>query len=237
MASHELHTPLTPLQLQLQALQRALAAREDAGVQPLAAKLDTALRQVRRLSRLVDDLLDVSRIVAGRLELHREGTDLAELTWELVERYEEQARSAGCAVRVEAHGPAHGQWDRLRVEQVLVNLLSNALKYGQGQPVEIKVTSDADAVTWRITDHGIGIAPEHRQRIFGRFERAVSARSYGGLGLGLYISHQIVQVHGGTLQVWSELGVGSTFAVTLPRGPRPAVDAARSQATRMPAHA
>lgn len=219
VASHELHTPLTPLQLQLQTLKRALETPERATAGELTLKLESALRQVKRLSRLVDDLLDVSRITAGRLALQREEVELVELTRELVERFGEQAEAAGCSFHIAATGPVSGAWDRFRLEQVLVNLLSNALKYGAGRPVEIEVAARGGEATWLIRDHGIGIAPENLQRIFGRFERAVSARSYGGLGLGLFIAHQIVQAHGGTLQVWSEPGAGATFTVTLPQQP------------------
>jgi signal transduction histidine kinase/HAMP domain-containing protein len=219
VASHELHTPLTPLQLQLQTLKRALATRGSATSSELTLKLESALRQVKRLSRLVDDLLDVSRITAGRLSLQREEMDLAELTRELVERFGEQAEAAGCAVHIDAPGLVSGAWDCFRLEQVLVNLLSNALKYGAGRPVDIQVVADGGLATWSIRDQGIGIAPEHLQRIFGRFERAVSARAYGGLGLGLFIAHQMVHAHGGTLRVWSQPGAGSTFTVTLPQHP------------------
>jgi signal transduction histidine kinase len=120
-------------------------------------------------------------------------------------------------VTLSAPGPAVGQWDRLRLEQVVTNLLSNAIKYGEGKPVEVEVAGDAVAVTLRVRDHGIGIAPEDRRRIFERFERAVSADHYGGFGLGLWICRQVVEVFEGTIDVASAPGQGSTFVVTLPR--------------------
>jgi PAS domain S-box-containing protein len=227
VASHELHTPR---QLQLQVLERALAAR--ASPEQLAPKMRKAVGQVRRLSRLVDDLLDVSRIVAGKLPLQPEEVDLLQLTDEVVERFSDQAAQAGCHVRVHRPEPRAegrggdpgtvGRWDRLRLEQVLTNLLTNALKYGAGKPVDITVELDGGRgaegeVTWRIRDRGIGIAPEALARIFGRFERAVSARAYGGLGLGLYISQQIMRAHGGHIEVQSHPGEGSTFTAHLPR--------------------
>jgi signal transduction histidine kinase len=109
-----------------------------------------------------------------------------------------------------------GRWDRLRLEQVLTNLLTNALKYGAGRPVDVEVGSAEGQALWRIRDRGIGIPPEALGRIFGRFERAVSARAYGGLGLGLYISQQIVRAHGGRIEVQSRVGEGSVFSAHLP---------------------
>jgi PAS domain S-box-containing protein len=219
VASHELRTPLTPLQLQLQLVRGALAsggAQRDPA--RYAGKLDNALAQVRRLVRLVDDLLDTARLVAGKLQLHREEVDLVELTRELLERFGEHARAAGCALSLEApERPLVGVWDRMRLEQVLTNLLSNAIKYGPRAPVEVRVGEEGGRAVWSVRDHGIGVAPESLGRIFGRFERAVSAREYGGLGLGLYISYEIVQSHGGELRVESTLGEGSLFTLALPR--------------------
>jgi signal transduction histidine kinase len=118
-----------------------------------------------------------------------------------------------------------GRWDRLRVEQVLMNLLSNAFKYGSGQPIDVVVTSDGTTAKLTVTDHGIGIAAVDQRRIFDRFERASSAIHFGGLGLGLFITRQIVEALGGTIGVTSELGEGSTFTVELPlSGPANAHD-------------
>jgi PAS domain S-box-containing protein len=223
VASHELHTPLTPLRLHLQTLQRALAASADGISASLMPKVDKALRQVKRLSQLVDDLLDVSRLTSGRLRLRWEDVDLLELTRDLVERFAEQARAAGCPLRLTTEGAPVGHWDRMRLEQVLTNLVSNALKYGVGQPVELHVAASGGRAYWSIRDHGIGIAARDLDRIFGRFERAVSTRQYGGLGLGLYISREIVRAHGGNIQVESEPGAGARFTVELPLEPAPDV--------------
>jgi PAS domain S-box-containing protein len=220
VASHELHTPLTPLRLHLQTLQRTLATRGDGvGTSHLMPKVDKALAQVRRLSQLVDDLLDVSRLTSGRLRLRLELVDLVELTRDLAERFTEQARAAGCTLRVTTSGPTTGQWDRMRLEQVLTNLITNALKYGVGHPVELHVTSAGGRARWSIRDQGIGIAPEDLERIFGRFERAVSTRQYGGLGLGLYISREIARAFGGDIHVESQPGAGAIFTLELPLEP------------------
>jgi signal transduction histidine kinase len=126
--------------------------------------------------------------------------------------------------------PVTGMWDRLRLDQVVTNLTSNALKYGEGQPIEIVVTCDRDWVRLQVTDHGIGIAPHHQSRVFERFERAVSDRRFVGFGLGLWITTRIVQELGGTMSLRSDLGAGSTFSVNLPCAPRTASapDARRS---------
>ncbi|HYO73428.1 MAG TPA: ATP-binding protein [Archangium sp.] len=220
VASHELHTPLTPLRLHLQTLQRALAASGDGvGTGRLMPKVDKALAQVRRLSQLVDDLLDVSRLTSGRLRLRLEQVDLVELTRDLAERFSEQARAAGCTLCVTTAGPTTGQWDRMRLEQVLTNLITNALKYGAGHPVDLHVSSSGARARWSIRDQGIGIAPEDLERIFGRFERAVSTRQYGGLGLGLYISREIARASGGDIHVESQPGAGAVFTLELPLEP------------------
>jgi signal transduction histidine kinase len=124
---------------------------------------------------------------------------------------------AGCTVNVNAPEALRGLWDRARLEQVVTNLLTNAARYGHGKPIDISLAQDGEAVRLVVRDHGIGIAPEDQQRIFERFERA-SSRNFGGLGLGLYIARQIVEAHGGTIRVSSELGVGSSFTVELPLG-------------------
>jgi PAS domain S-box-containing protein len=225
IASHELKTPLTPLQLQLDSLSAALRSPEpDRDL--LNRRLETANRQTRRLTKLVENLLDVSRISAGRLSLERESCDLTKLAGEIAERFGADAATAGCRVGVHADQPVVGQWDRLRLEQVLSNLLANALKYGAGKPIEIEVDRDAGAARLTIIDHGIGISAEDRSRIFGRFERAVPLTHYGGMGLGLYIARQIVDAHGGSIVVDSAPGRGATFTVLLPfaatPGERPA---------------
>lgn len=219
IASHELRTPLTALQAHLQGILRGLHRRDvPLEAQSLEPRIETALRQTRRLARLVGELLDVARISAGKMQLEREPFDLAELAAELAERFREEAERAGCTLVVEAPAGVTGCWDRNRVEQVVTNLLSNAIKYGAGQPVQLQVVPSGEGVQLVVRDRGIGIPRDAQTRIFGRFERASSERHYGGLGLGLYITQEIVTAHGGQIRVHSEPGAGSAFQVELPRG-------------------
>jgi anti-sigma regulatory factor (Ser/Thr protein kinase) len=181
------------------------------------AGLAAAERQTRRIAKLVASLLDVSRITAGRLDLEVEEVDLATVVQEVLSRHEEELQAAGCALTVRCAGPAVGTWDRLRLDQVVTNLVSNAVKYGAGRPVEVLVRADDHTATLMVRDHGIGIPPEHQKRIFDRFERVVSGRHYGGFGLGLWIVRQIVEAFGGSIDVASQPGEGSTFTVQFPR--------------------
>ncbi|WP_211194294.1 PAS domain-containing sensor histidine kinase [Pyxidicoccus fallax] len=217
VASHELNTPLTSLTLNVQALRRDLEGRSAATPEALGAKVMAVQRQLTRLSSLVRELLDVSRITAGRLRLEREELDLAALTREMVPRFSEELARAGCELRLDAPGPATGHWDRLRLEQVLQNLLSNAIKYGRGKPIELRVGADDEQAWLVVRDEGMGIPPEGQARLFQRFERLASERHYGGLGLGLWIVKQIVDALEGRIRVESAPGQGSTFTVELPR--------------------
>ena len=214
IASHELRTPLTPLRLQVQILRRLVVNGGALARDKVSGSLDTLERQTERLARLVGDLLDVSRITAGKLTLHRERLDLAELAREVVERYAGASQSR-IALQTEI---APGNWDRARLEQVATNLLANAIKYGQEKPIDVTVALRDQTALLVVRDRGIGIAPEDVERIFGRFERAASAASYGGLGLGLYIAQQIAAAHGGRIAVESAPEQGATFTVALPAG-------------------
>jgi signal transduction histidine kinase len=198
-------------------LQRLLANRTrnplDEGRQQ--ATLARCAKQVERLTVLVDNLLDVSRITSGRLRLELEDFDLYEVIRDVVGRFGEQSDLAGSAVEVVGRS-VRGRWDRLRLEQVITNLLGNALKYGAKKPVIIRIEANASTVKVVVHDHGIGIEPDKMNHIFDRFARAVSSRSYGGLGLGLYIARQIVEAHEGAIRVASTPGKGSIFTVELP---------------------
>ena len=173
-------------------------------------------RQVARLEKLTTELLDVSRITSGRLELHREHFDLVVLVREIVERFRaDQARGASSIV-FESDPSVVGEWDPFRIDQVASNLVVNAIRYGEGKPVHVSVHAADDAARIIVRDEGIGIAADHKERIFERFERAVSSSNYGGLGLGLWIARQVVDAHDGGIDVDSEPGRGATFTVTLP---------------------
>jgi len=186
-------------------------------VEALGPRIITSERQVERLTALINSLLDISRITAGRLDLDLEPVDFAAVVRDAAARFREDLARAGCSLEIQTDGPCVGEWDKVRLEQVVTNLLSNAAKYGSSRPVEVTVSGDGPTAVLSIRDHGIGIPPEHRSRIFERFERAVSDRHYGGLGLGLWIVRQIVEALGGSIRVESETGEGSTFTVLLPK--------------------
>jgi signal transduction histidine kinase len=217
VASHELKTPLTPLSLRLQMLAAETARQPDSPyVQKVRDSVELGRRQVAKLSTLIGDLLDVSRIVAGRLRLEWEEGDMAAIVREVISRYEAQATRAGSPLSLEAPSTLPGRWDVMRLEQVVTNLVDNAIKYGAGRPIHLRLTAEGSHATLAVRDEGIGIAPEHLSRIFERFARAVSERNYGGLGLGLYISRTLVEAMGGEIRVQSTPGQGATFTVRLP---------------------
>jgi signal transduction histidine kinase len=229
VASHELRTPVTALQLQIQLLQRS--AHRLAGEVPkhFATKVDGLDRQTRRIALLVNELLDVSRMRLGKLELRYEELDLAEVVREGADHLREEVGRTGSTLQLDL-APSPGRWDRLRLEQVLANLVVNAAKFGKGKPILVRVDGGTTHARLRVTDQGMGIAPEHHARVFERFERAVPATNFGGLGLGLYIARQIVEAHGGEIAVESVAGEGATFRVELPRAPPPAGPSAEGRA-------
>jgi signal transduction histidine kinase len=212
LAAHELKTPLTSLLLRIQKLGRSLGERAPVSADPArdAAALE---RLVKRIGRLVDDLLDVSRMASEKVLLEVEHVDLVALTREIVERLPESQQAL---ISVDAAAaPAVGRWDRLRVDQVVTNLVSNALKYGNHKPVNVTIELAQESARLVVRDRGVGIAEEDMKRIFERFER-VATMHVSGFGVGLWIVRQLVRSMGGTVEVTSRLGAGATFVVELP---------------------
>lgn len=218
IASHELRTPLTPLKMQIQGVARLLDVDKGQNLsqERLVRMIETSDRQITRLSVLIDDLLDVTRISAGKLSLNKEHFSIKEMITEVVAQYSHQFKYSQSPVEVKVDEDIIGHWDKVRIEQVIINLLTNAAKYAPKKPVLTTVTKDGAKIKIQVTDQGPGISPENCERIFKRFERVSDKQNIGGLGLGLYICKQIVEAHKGEIFVDSKLGEGSTFTVILP---------------------
>lgn len=219
IVSHELRTPLNGLILDAQLRKMRLEqGREDAFTpDKLAEMIARDERQIRSLSRLIDDMLDVSRIRTGKLSVRPQPGDLGVLAGNVVENLSAQFSSSGRQIDLQVDGPAPVLMDEFRIEQVLTNLLTNALRYGEGKPVGVHVSSGDDCVRVDVRDQGMGISAADQRRVFEQFERVSSANAPQGLGLGLFISEQIVQAHDGCIELSSRLGEGSCFSVVLPR--------------------
>jgi signal transduction histidine kinase len=220
VAAHELKTPLTGLMLQVQMIQRTvrrLSEPTPAGEQllGLVASMD---RSLRRLATLTNDLLDVSRMTEGRLDIRREPGDLTDVVREALARFADDARNRGVELLLHANGTIPGEWDLSRLDQVVTNLVANALTHGEGRCVEVHLVPAPEHVRIEVQDNGSGVAPEDRERIFQRFERASSNGDGSGLGLGLHITREIVEAHGGRIFVDDRPGPGATFVVDLPYG-------------------
>jgi signal transduction histidine kinase len=221
VAGHELRTPLTPLNIQRQMIEVVMHSDVPESIKSRKIEhfLEASHRQIATLTQLVETLLDVSRFQLGTFSLKVEqGVNLEQLAREVVERYRPQWESSRSRVEVDAKLSPKGAWDRLRIEQVVTNLLTNAIKYGKGKPIRVVVSGDAEHARISIQDQGIGISAEDQARIFNRFERVGSIKRFAGLGLGLYVTRQIVAAHGGTIQLESSPARGSTFTVELPLG-------------------
>ena len=225
IASHELKTPLTSLRLKVDGILRMTAAAPDTpiDVPKLSARVHTIDKQLDRLSELVDALLDVSRAAAGRLELMMEDVDLTAVVTGAAERFKDDLATAGCSLSIVITGPSGaktpivGRWDRLRLDEVITNFLSNAVKYGAGKPIQIRVSASDTTATVEVEDHGIGISPADQERLFKRFARVASPEHYGGFGLGLWIVKVLVEAMGGRVALRSAVGRGSVFVAELPR--------------------
>jgi signal transduction histidine kinase len=233
IASHELKTPLTSLRLKVDGILRIAgrAATEPVDLAKLTARVQGVDKQLGRLTELVDALLDVSRAASGQLQLHLEEVDLGAVVRTVSERFRDDLASARCSLSVVVTPPGGlrspvspatpvspilGCWDRLRLEEVITNFLSNAIKYGAGKPIQIRVSATRTTATIEVEDQGIGISPDDQARLFARFARIVSTENYGGFGLGLWIVKLLVDAMGGKVAVRSAVGRGSVFSAELP---------------------
>jgi signal transduction histidine kinase len=219
MVSHEMRTPLNTLYLeaQLRKLQLERGNMAAFGPEELRRMLSRDDRQIQNIVRLIDDMLDVSRIRSGKLSLRPGAVQLAGLLGRVVQDLTPQAATVGSSIVLDAPVPVCGWWDDFRIEQIVVNLLTNALRYGGGQPVVVTLAVMEDSVRVDVRDHGPGVAPQYQTRIFELYERGVGSEAPSGLGLGLFISRQLAEAHGGSLTLHSEPGAGAVFSLTLPR--------------------
>jgi len=220
IVSHELKTPLNTLILEVQLRKLQLGRSNFAAFSEdrLRQMVDKDERQVQSLIRLIDDMLDVSRIRTGKLSIRPTRVDLGKLVASVVENFAPQMEVSGCTLLFQRPEPIFGVWDEFRIEQVLANLLTNAMRYGAGRPVQINVRTTSTDACIEVSDQGIGINQKSLERIFCQFERAEGSESSAGLGLGLFIAEQIVKAHNGRIQVESEEGQGALFRVLLPLG-------------------
>ncbi|AZD48831.1 Signal transduction histidine kinase [Pseudomonas chlororaphis] len=218
IVAHEVRTPLNGLILETQ-LRKMHLARDNASaftLDKMQAMVERDERQIKSLIRLIEDMLDISRIRTGKLSIRPSQVDLVQLVRGLLENFAPQVEAAESSIALSAEGSVLGQWDEFRIEQVVSNLLTNALRYGAKSPIEVRVYSADGQARVEVRDHGIGISEENQARIFQQFERVSVNHAVAGLGLGLFISEQIVTAHGGTIEVDSRIGEGALFRVCLP---------------------
>jgi len=218
IVAHEVRTPLNGLILETQ-LRKMHLARDNAAaftLEKMHAMVDRDERQIKSLIRLIEDMLDVSRIRTGKLSIRPTRFDLAAQVRNLLQSFTQQIEAAESSVTLDAEQPVVGKWDEFRIEQVVSNLLTNALRYGAKSPITVKVYSENGQARVDVQDYGIGIGEENQVRIFQQFERVSAKHAVAGLGLGLFISEQIVTAHGGTISVESRIGEGALFRVCLP---------------------
>ena len=218
--AHELRNPVSPLIFQLrlaiEKTERMTLSGEPIPADWLHSQLRRIEQHLHRLLETLDRLLDVSRLSTGRIDLQLEPVNLADIVHDVVATFEAELAVARCALTFTARGEATGAWDRMRLEQICRNLISNAIRFGAGRPIAVSVSAGEDVVSLQVCDRGVGIAPAQHARIFERFERGVEQRS-GGFGIGLWVVKNLCVAMGGTVAVESELGEGACFTVVLPR--------------------
>lgn len=216
IASHELKTPITSLQLQLQILKRRIEYGKDFNTRDVLKILDMKEAQLKRLTKLINNLLDVTKINSQNFELEREETNLSTVVHEVVDRFDGSGKDSKAKIYVDVEKQIIGKWDKFKIDQVITNVISNAVKYGDNKPIQVKVLNQKSVAEIIVKDQGIGIQEKELKKIFERFERTEVARQYEGLGLGLYIANQFIRAHGGSIDVKSKPGQGSTFTIHLP---------------------
>lgn len=214
IASHELKTPLTSLKLQTQMTKRQITHPEFILKDKMTKQLEYTINQIDRLNKLVDAMLDISRINTGKFVIHKTHFNFSELLEELIERFTPQFDAVGITVKNYITPGIVVFCDPYKIEQVVNNLFSNVIRYAPHKPVKVGLRLEKDKILFNVEDEGMGIARANLERIFERFERISSTIS--GLGLGLYITREILNLHQGTIRVESQLGVGSNFIIELP---------------------
>ena len=216
VASHELKTPITTIKLQFQLLNRLMQKNESVSREELSKPIVRVDNVVNRLNDLIDDLLDVSRISAGRLTYHPEHVLLGPFVSDVIQGLEEEAVKNGSMIYFRQESEVHGEWDKHRLEQVIVNLITNAIKYGKSNPIFVTIRQTHQHAVIEVKDHGMGISEDNLSKIFERFERVGNHNGITGLGLGLWIVKKILEGFNGEITVDSKLGEGSTFRISLP---------------------
>jgi signal transduction histidine kinase len=216
-AAHELRNPLSPVYMQLEHLKAAIGSASSEISRPwLIAQLEAMTGRFDRFLDTLNRLLDASQLGEGRVALQLESCDLVEVVRTAVSYAHRELQAAGCAVDLAGPSDLVGWWDRVRLEQIVSNLVSNAARYGAGRPIRIRIHQRGELALVEVRDHGIGIAREDQHRIFQRFERARNVGRSSGFGVGLWVVAELCRVMGGTVEVASELGNGATFTVSLP---------------------
>ncbi len=213
IAAHELRNPMYALSLLLNSAHRMA---KPTGDEELVRALNRATLALQRYVERATTLLDVSRLNAGQVDLHIEPVDLSEVVRQAAEGYAAEAAHTKAMIRLALPDRLQGWWDRLAMEQIVGNLLSNGIKYGAGGPVDVTLAQENDEVRLSVRDRGPGIPVEAQERIFGQFEQVVSGQTRAGFGVGLWLVRSLLQAHGGSIDVDSRPGEGSTFTVRLP---------------------
>jgi signal transduction histidine kinase len=218
LVAHEMRTPLNTLFIEVQVRLAQLAKNNMSAFTPeeLHKMLGRGQRQLKSIIRLIEDMLDVSRIKNGKLSIKPDETHLSALVQRIAEDLTPLAKEAGAGFELALEADINGYWDAFRIEQIIINLMTNAVRYGKGQPVHVSLKMDGELACVQVTDQGIGIAEHELKNIFEAFERGGNNEVKAGLGLGLYISRKLAEAHGGEIRVTSQKDAGSTFTLRIP---------------------